>query len=98
MAEDEDAAGRMKTWLQQMLRQGHYLWAAPAVGSRWRHYKGGLYEVVAVSLKEDTLVPLVTYRSLEKDYFWTRTLEDWWQPVLHEGKPAFRFVQEEETA
>jgi hypothetical protein len=55
----------------------------PRVGSRWRHYRGGLYEVVAVSLKEDTLEPLVTYRSLLKGlcWSWTRTFANWQEAV-----------------
>lgn len=48
----------------------------PEVDSVWKHYKGGFYVVVAVSLKEDTLEPLVTYRSNKKGTYWTRTLED----------------------
>jgi hypothetical protein len=35
---------------------------APAVGSVWRHNKGGVYRVVANALREDDLVPLVVYR------------------------------------
>jgi hypothetical protein len=43
----------------------------------YRHYKGGLYVVVAVSLKEDTLEPMITYRSNKKKGCWTRTMENW---------------------
>ena len=43
----------------------------------YRHYKGGLYVVIAVSLKEDTLEPMVTYRSNNHRMCWTRTLENW---------------------
>lgn len=46
-------------------------------GARFRHYKGGVYEVVCVSVDEDTLEPLVTYRSLTKGTLWTRTLRNW---------------------
>ena len=58
-----------------------------APGSRWRHYKGGLYEVVSVSIREDTLEPLVTYRSLERGFVWTRTLHKWSETV--NGQPRF---------
>jgi hypothetical protein len=40
----------------------------------YRHYRGGLYCVFAVSLDEDTLAPLVHYYSYEKKTRWTRTL------------------------
>lgn len=48
----------------------------PQPGETYRHFKGGLYEIVARSLREDTLEPLVTYRSLEDGECWTRTLEN----------------------
>jgi hypothetical protein len=53
----------------------------PRVGSHWRHYRGGLYEVVAVSLNKDTLEPLVTYRSLLNGFCWTRTFNNWQEAV-----------------
>jgi hypothetical protein len=77
---------------QRALRQG------PAISGKYRHYKGGLYEVVCVSIQEDTLVPLVTYRSLERGYFWTRTLENWnttvRDPETGKGMPRFTPVEE----
>jgi hypothetical protein len=51
-----------------------------------------LYEVVCLSIQEDTLVPLVTYRSLERGYFWTRTLENWNSTV--QEVPRFTPVEE----
>lgn len=50
---------------------------APQTGERYRHYKGGEYEVVCSSIKEDTGEVLVTYRSLAFGYLWSRTLSDW---------------------
>lgn len=67
---------------------------APRPGHRYRHYKGGLYEVVTSSVKEDTLEILVTYRSLEKGSIWTRTLENWREKVdTPDGQVSrFRFL------
>jgi hypothetical protein len=65
----------------------------PAVGSRWRHYRGQEYEVVALSLDEPTLDPLVTYRGTSSGLVWTRTLDDWQRTVRGEdGKDVPRFV------
>lgn len=44
-------------------------------GQVFRHYKGGIYSVVSTSIMEDTLVPLVTYKSNARETEWTRTLE-----------------------
>jgi len=55
-------------------------------GGVYRHYEGGLCVIVAVSLDEATLTPLITYRSSARGTFWTRTLAnftemvDWGQP------------------
>ena len=37
---------------------------------RWRHYKGGLYEVLAVARHSETLAPVVVYRPLDTDSGW----------------------------
>jgi hypothetical protein len=60
-------------------------------GDRYWHYKGGEYEVVALAVKEDTLEPLVIYRSLEKGYVWARTVKDWSEEVEMRGKRVRRF-------
>lgn len=72
----------------------------PEVGSVWRHYKGGLYVVVARSIKEDTLEPLVTYRSNARGTFWTRTLANFMEELpfaANDPDAAFpRFHREED--
>jgi hypothetical protein len=55
---------------------------APERDGVYRHYKGGLYTVVAVSLHEETLDVMVTYRSNKKGTFWTRTLKNFTERVL----------------
>jgi uncharacterized protein len=65
----------------------------PRAGDLYDHYKGGDYRVVAVSLKEDNLEPLVTYQSLKTRQFWTRTLEVFTEPVrLADGTTRPRFL------
>jgi hypothetical protein len=75
----------------------------PAIGSKWKHYKtGGHYIVVARSLMEDTLEPLVTYYSVDKGTYWTRALRNFEETVVapldgqrarYEG-PRFTRVEE----
>lgn len=78
------------------------LTGAPAPGSRWRHHKGGLYEVLLTTVKEDTLEPLIHYRSLTYGLRLTRTLANWCEWVRGEDSPTGetrivpRFVQVEE--
>jgi len=50
---------------------GDVLPALPVLRSgRYRHYKGGLYEVLGVSRHSETLEPLVVYRPLYNDSGW----------------------------
>ncbi|MFS8375813.1 DUF1653 domain-containing protein [Xanthomonas campestris pv. armoraciae] len=43
---------------------------------RYRHFKGGHYEVLGVVRHSDTLAPLVLYRPLETDVgMWVRPFE-----------------------
>jgi hypothetical protein len=67
-----------KTEAQQDLARRHNL---PVVGGIYRHYKGGLYVVIAVSIQEETGEPLVTYRSNARGTFWTRTLQNFQEHV-----------------
>jgi hypothetical protein len=46
-------------------------------GQLWRHYKGGLYYVREVAVKEDTLEILIIYESIAHRSIWARPLSDW---------------------
>jgi hypothetical protein len=59
----------------------------------WRHYKGRLYTVVAAAIKEDTLEPMVVYRSKAEGTIWVRTLENWREPVGSSGSRVPRFIR-----
>jgi hypothetical protein len=50
-------------------------------GDIFRHYKGGLYSVVCVSVMEDTLETLVTYHSNRKGTDRTRTMANFLEQV-----------------
>jgi hypothetical protein len=65
--------------------------AAPLPGQRFRHYKGGLYEVVAVARLEATHEPLVVYRAEVDGTVWARPLAQWSETVEHEGQSVTRF-------
>ena len=58
----------------------------------YRHYKGGIYYVLEVAVKEDTLEPLIIYRSKEKEYVWARTYENFCESVQVDGKIVKRFT------
>lgn len=61
---------------------------------KYKHYKGGEYEVIANGLDEATELPVVIYKTLyhnPKSEIWVRTETDFTQLVEHEGKQVPRF-------
>jgi|GEM_PF-3384339 len=62
-----------------------------SLGDRYRHYKGGEYEIVAAAIQEDTLVSVVVYRSIEHGTVWVRTLKNWNEEVEFNGTRVKRF-------
>ncbi len=59
---------------------------------RYRHYKGGEYEVLGVVRHSESLEPLVLYRPLYGNSgSWVRPFAMFLEPVVHEGKSQPRF-------
>mgnify|MGYP001239110437 CR=1 FL=1 len=59
------------------------------VGSRWKHYKGGLYTIVAVScLEEKPEEIMVTYKSERYGTVWTRTATNFLDHWTETGEPT----------
>ncbi len=63
----------------------------PGDGTVFRHYKGGLYDIVATGLIEESLTPCVVYRSQENGLVWVRTAENFFEQVQFESKITPRF-------
>ncbi|HBK46747.1 MAG TPA: DUF1653 domain-containing protein [Xanthomonadaceae bacterium] len=60
---------------------------------RYRHFKGGEYEVLGVVRSSETLEPLVLYRPLYGDRaMWVRPYAMFVEDVLVEGVPRPRFA------
>ena len=76
---------RNKAW--EELCEKQHLGKAPRSDEKYRHYKGGMYTILAVALTESSLDPVVVYRSEEKGCVWARPLSDFMSLV--DGKPRF---------
>lgn len=62
---------------------------------RYRHFKGGLYEVIGVARSSETLVPTVVYRALYGEGgLWVRPLAMFVEEIDVEGnrRPRFEFI------
>jgi len=61
---------------------------------RYRHYKGGEYEVLGVARHSETLEPLVLYRSLyNATGMWVRPFGMFIGTVEHDGRVQPRFAR-----
>ena len=58
----------------------------------YRHYKGGLYEVICSAILEsDPSITMIVYRSANGS-IWTRPEKVFFENVEHEGKSVPRFA------
>ena len=59
---------------------------------RYRHYKGGEYEVIGIARHSETLEPLVVYRPLYNESgWWVRPHAMFFGQVVIDGSPRPRF-------
>ena len=59
---------------------------------KYRHYKGGEYEVIGVANHSETLERMVVYRALYGDgEIWVRPLSMWSETVVVDGVSVPRF-------
>lgn len=61
-------------------------------GTIYRHFKGNLYEVIAIAPHSETLEKMVVYRALYGDGgIWVRPLEMFEETIERDGKKFKRF-------
>lgn len=64
---------------------------------RYRHFKGGEYQVLCMAKHSETGEDMVVYRALYGERgIWVRPAAMWNQVVLQDGKEVPRFVKTEE--
>lgn len=62
---------------------------------RYRHFKGGEYELLYLARHSETGEEMVVYRALYGDYgVWVRPAAMWNEEVEHEGRRVRRFTRE----
>lgn len=60
---------------------------------KWRHFKGGEYEVIGIAKHSETLESMVVYRALYGEGgLWTRPLSMWCDTVERDGMIYKRFT------
>lgn len=64
----------------------------PEIGAKYRHYKGGLYEVLTLATHSETNEPLVIYKSLLFGSVHARPLSMWFEWIKIDGTSVARFT------
>ena len=63
---------------------------------RYRHFKGGEYEVLGIARHSEDESPLVVYRPLYNDSgLWVRPADMWNETVVRDGRTYTRFLRVE---
>ncbi len=58
----------------------------------YRHFKGGLYQVVDTVIESESLSTMVLYRPKDSDYLWVRPYQMFTSSVAREGITYKRFT------
>ncbi|MDD3929225.1 MAG: DUF1653 domain-containing protein [Sphaerochaeta sp.] len=63
----------------------------------YRHFKGGLYEVLECVINSESLESMVLYRPVGSPTLWVRPYSMFFEEVERDGKsiPRFQFVSEQ---
>ena len=59
---------------------------------KYRHFKGGVYEVIGVAKHSETLEETVVYRSLTNGGLWVRPASMWEEEIERDGVRVRRFT------
>jgi hypothetical protein len=67
----------------------------PTPGKTYRHYKGGLYQVLFLSSHTETKEVLVNYKSIHFGSYYSRPLDLWNELVSDETQPYLKIKRYE---
>ena len=86
---DKTMMGETTTSPVKQTNMGTY----PMPGQIWKHYKGGMYEIIAMCNHTDTNEVLVIYRSLSFGGFHARPYSEWHDKVkVSDHAVLYRFM------
>lgn len=58
----------------------------------YKHYKGGVYELISIARHSETLEELVIYRNVSTGEYWARPKHMWDEKVNVNGAEVARFT------
>lgn len=60
-----------------------------SIGKKYRHYKGNLYQIIALAKHSETLDEMIIYKSLKDGAVWARPKSMWNDVVDDNGTLRF---------
>lgn len=60
-----------------------------SIGKKYRHYKGNLYEIIAIAKHSETLEDMIVYKSIKNEDTWARPKSMWNEIVDDNGTLRF---------
>ena len=63
---------------------------------KYKHFKGGTYEIIDAVYDSETCEPMVLYRSLETKKYWFRKISDFFSTVNLDDYKGPRFIEIQE--
>lgn len=61
------------------------------VGKKYRHYKGNIYEIIALAKHSETCEDMVVYKNVDKGDVWVRP-KSMWNEKISEGLGRFTLI------
>jgi hypothetical protein len=61
--------------------------------SKWKHFKGGIYETIDIVFNSEDGSPLVLYKSLDDEKLWVRSINEFFGIVNKEDYNGPRFIE-----
>ena len=58
---------------------------------KYKHFKGGQYEVIGLAKHSETLEEMVLYKNMSTGEFWARPIKMFLGEVEYKGKKVLRF-------
>jgi hypothetical protein len=65
----------------------------PEINKKYKHYKGGVYEVITLAIDKTTDKPVVVYKSELFGTYYTRPLEQWFDEILEQKCKRFELYE-----
>ena len=58
----------------------------------YRHFKGGIYELLFIARHSESEEEMVIYKSVKDGRYWARPARMWNETVIHNGEEVLRFT------